>query len=464
MDFAEVVGKMRDWFGSVGETLSYAFGKWRPWFIAGFVVIFAGLVIWARMGFMFEVSRFFAQTPPTTTTTDPNCGPSIPENGRFEWEYAADWPDCSESGSRFSPQDEFFAGADVGACHPDGLHLVWRGIFRPKATCSFEDTAGVELSEGQGIRTEHSNPRVINNDWPDDEGGRAVMFYDANAANCGSVHLFGAFWADGLPGVYKHNNAGNTGWHVVLNYGRDCSGATGEKTPGGVGGTGGGGGGSCPQHPGGARPATVTAACQEGTIRVSWQNPLELNAAVNSLLRNVNGDNGRFIFEEGGCWNTFGIGNAVDADIQPGNTYSYRVKTDAAVVSNTVSIKVNEDGTCQPVETVVPPPPTTSPVPTPTLTPFPSIPASPTATPRPTVAVTATPRPTQTPGFVSVTPPPGGGVGTAGQTPTGPGGATLVAFVLASLTALLYVSYTHTDRSRRREVRRFEHDSMDFRN
>lgn len=59
----------------------------------------------------------------------------------------------------------------------------------------------------------------------------------------------------------------------------------------------------------------------------------------------------------------------------------------------------------------------------------------------------------------------GGGIGGAGQTPTGPGEAVFLAFMLASVTVLLYVSYTHTTLFRRREIQKVsdDRDSMDFR-
>jgi hypothetical protein len=108
-----------------------------------------------------------------------------------------------------------------------------------------------------------------------------------------------------------------------------------------------------------------------------------------------------------------------------------------------------------------------SPTPTPTTvviigTPTPT--ATETPTPSTVIVVVGTTPPGYTippPGYTlapgetlppGVTIVPGSGAGTAGGVATGPGEATMLALVLASLTALLYVSYTHTNLFKRREA------------
>jgi hypothetical protein len=59
---------------------------------------------------------------------------------------------------------------------------------------------------------------------------------------------------------------------------------------------------------------------------------------------------------------------------------------------------------------------------------------------------------------------PSAGIGDAGVVSTGPAEAGFLAFALASVAALLYVSYTHTAPFRKKEITSFssDRDHMDF--
>jgi hypothetical protein len=134
---------------------------------------------------------------------------------------------CVEGQSNINPQEAFYVGVNVQACHPNGLHLVWRADVRNKASCDMKLAADRQLSEGAGITTQVS-ANVTNMDWPNGQAGNATMTYNPATLNCGSVHLWGAFWASGPQS--SNLNAGNTGYHVVLNYGKDCGATTPTPT------------------------------------------------------------------------------------------------------------------------------------------------------------------------------------------------------------------------------------------
>jgi uncharacterized repeat protein (TIGR01451 family) len=164
----------------------------------------------------------------TTTPAASTCGPSIPAGGTFDWslDKNENWDiNCVEGQSNINPQEPFYIGVNVKTCHPNNLHLVWRADYRNKSSCDMKMAPDRQLSEGAGITTRVAS-NVTNMDWPNGAGGTAVMTYDSAYAKCGSVHLWSAFWSDGSP-----VNAGNTGYHVVLNYGKDCGTVTPTVVP-----------------------------------------------------------------------------------------------------------------------------------------------------------------------------------------------------------------------------------------
>lgn len=184
-------------------------------------------------GLCCSVAIAATTTPPLPTTTGTpasTCGPSIPDGGAFNWQYVKNenWDtNCVEGQSNINPQEAFYVGVNVQACHPNGLHLVWRADVRNKASCDMKLAADRQLSEGAGITTQVS-ANVTNMDWPNGQAGNATMTYNPATLNCGSVHLWGAFWASGPQS--SNLNAGNTGYHVVLNYGKDCGATTPTPT------------------------------------------------------------------------------------------------------------------------------------------------------------------------------------------------------------------------------------------
>lgn len=202
----------------------------RTWWIVGLGVVVALIVVWGVYGgFSLQFSRFFAGQEPLPTPIPGNCGPSVPAGGDFNWGYTTNdsWPTCSGTNG-VVPGTDYWVKTSVGTCHPNGLHLVWRAEHRDVATCD-TGLAGGALAEGAGITTEVTN--FSNMDLPDGVGGTATMHYIPSTFTCGSVRLWGAFWASG-EGNSPAKNAGYTGYYQVLNYGTDCSAAT--PTPAGT--------------------------------------------------------------------------------------------------------------------------------------------------------------------------------------------------------------------------------------
>ncbi|HXV26945.1 MAG TPA: hypothetical protein VD862_02910 [Candidatus Paceibacterota bacterium] len=223
-------------------------------------------------------------------------------------------------------------------------------------------------------------------------------------------------------------------------------------------------------------PATLTAQCTGGNglpVILNWNIPV--GAVANSIIkRNITaGTEGQFV--------TGILDNAttyLDSDLEPGNTYSYTHKAHASVASEPVVVTMSASGVCS-VQGASP---------SPTGTPFTSVPPSPTGTPG-TVVITPPPGddfdgdgvsdadecPTASLGYCQDSDGDGspdfadatdGRIGGAAATATGPGEVTMVSLLLAALVALLYVSYTHTGTFRRREVHGLKEDQgpMDFRN
>lgn len=257
----------------------------------------------------------------------------------------------------------------------------------------------------------------------------------------------------------------------------------------------------------GVEPAELTATCQAGpAVRLEWNIPL--GAVANGIIRRLDGEDGQFLTDIGRLQTNF-----TDSDLESGNTYSYQHKAHASVESNIVEVVIEDDGTCliaggssvPPVSTNTPPPGTSTSTPAPGATCGDGVCVSgescsscsadcgtcsstcgdgscgfgesasncaddcgsPGARCGDSVcdsheSCSSCSNDCGTCGSTGGST--GGQVGAAGQTPTGPGAATLLAFMLASVTALLYVSYTHTSLFRRREVQKVTGDDhMDFR-
>ena len=192
------------------------------------------------------------------------CGPSIPEGGEFDWGFTTSepWGDC-QAGASNAGAGTYWTEVSVGTCHPNGLHLVWRAEHRQQASCDL-GLAGAGISEGQGITTDNGNFNSAN-DLPNGQAGTARMTYNASTFKCGSVRMYGAFWADGQPGVYVWNNAGNTGYYKVINYGVNC-----------------GAGGATPAPTGGATPAPTVIGTPLPSVNPVACAPLTQNVAANA--------------------------------------------------------------------------------------------------------------------------------------------------------------------------------------
>lgn len=285
----DIIKKIRDTVKRWGHSTAIFYRANRGVIIGGLTVISILLIVWARLGFTVQVSRFFAApvespigpaaegggaplvnpnastqscgslggtvclartasgcgagytdvgqkttdcdsgygfccaptsttsptpTPASTPTPSSACGPSVPEGGTFSWSFRTSepWGDCANGTA-----PTYWTLVNVDACHPNGLHLVWRAEHRDKASCDI-GLAGTSIAEGSGITTNVTN--FSNMDLPDGQAGSAQMTYDPKTFKCGSVRLWGAFWASGPESNNK--NAGNTGYYKVINYGVDC--------------------------------------------------------------------------------------------------------------------------------------------------------------------------------------------------------------------------------------------------
>jgi hypothetical protein len=232
------------------------------------------------------------------------------------------------------------------------------------------EPSGADLNKITDPAFTRVEPLDFKSCWNDPTGsnpckGKYDTRYAINTYTCGRVfaaHNWRHYTGEGN-GKDQSGGAGVVA--VVFNYGRDCTGSASEKAPGSVG---------VPGGPGGCPPTPVQSQVQAATLQVqcgatknllTWQNPLTLNAAVNTVLRTVNGLQSSFVFSEGGCWNSFGIGTYTDSNLQAGNTYTYRIKTHANVASNAVSCRNGVQVSTPPSPSSIPsstPIPTSSPV------------------------------------------------------------------------------------------------------
>lgn len=194
------------------------------WIIISAALIVTAFVVWGVYGgFSLQISRFFAGQEPLPSTIPGNCGAPVSQGGDFSWNFRTSepWGACGDGSAA-----TYSTTVNVDPCHPNGLHLVWRAEHRNQASCDI-GLAGDSIGEGAGITTSVNN--FSDMDLPDGQGGSATMTYTSSTYNCGSVRMWGAFWAAGPESQAK--NAGYTGYYKVINYGKDC----------GAGGAGGGG-------------------------------------------------------------------------------------------------------------------------------------------------------------------------------------------------------------------------------
>lgn len=216
-----------------------------------------------QAGFRIECTRsgssvmsdpvFVTITQSTSTT------PSYCSEGFWDLKSNEDWsPDCVEGQSNINPASPYWVQANVNACHPKDLHLVWRADHRNKASC--DPRLGATESLGKGITTDVTGFR--DNDLPNGVAGTARMTYDPAAFNCGSIHMYGAFWSGG-----QGQETGD-GWHLVFNYGKDCGAATPLPGP----------------KPG---AAVLKATCTGNQATLTWNIPA--GATENVIRKIVNG-------------------------------------------------------------------------------------------------------------------------------------------------------------------------------
>lgn len=201
-----------------------------------------------------EVTGGGGQPPPPTPTPAQFC-----DEGFWSIRSNEDWsPECVEGQSNINPASAYWVQANVDACHPKDLHLVWRADHRNKASC--DPRLGATESLGKGITTDVTG--FVSNDLPNGVAGTARMTYDPAAFNCGSIHLYGAFWSGG-----QGQETGD-GWHLVFNYGKDCGAATPPPGP----------------KPG---AAVLKVTCTGNQATLTWNIPV--GATENVIRKIVNG-------------------------------------------------------------------------------------------------------------------------------------------------------------------------------
>jgi len=411
---------------------------------------------------------------------------------------------------------------------PWEVHLVFlvdggpKAEFNPGVIGAGSSRQGLPESEVSQLITEDTAPsRDFQSCWNfglnprQDTCGKMISIkVNMNTYTCGSVGLQMAWWhrtnnnaAGGQNAIgdsycdkegrcegLKTNRG--TGFISVLNYGKDCTGAPGERAPGRLGAPP--GGGACPPIPAASavKPANLTVQCGTTQNVLTWQNPKTLNAAVNSVLRGAKPPTGNetaaFVWGEGGCWNTFGISTYTDKDVKPGYTYRYVIKTHPAVRSNEVFCKDGVQVTPTPGVSSSPiPEPSGGPSPAPTvITPTPFTPGGPgpgdsdgDGVPDSVECPNGEPCPDTdgdgTPDWLDTDSDNDGipdgqdcnrlvagtcGAGSASTVQTGPGEATLLALIVSAVVALLYASYTHSPVYKQREAEEVSRDQepMDF--
>lgn len=246
------------------------------------------------------------------------CGTSVVQGGQFDWgiRTSEPWGDCADGKA-----PTYWVDVNVGACHPNGLHLVWRAEHRNQASCNI-GLAGDGIAEGSGITTAVTG--FSNMDLPNGQAGTAQMTYDPKTFACGSVRLWGAFWAAGPESQAK--NAGYTGYYKVINYGTDCGGTSGS-------------GPSVPAAtptPGPTEPVTCAPASQT----VSVGQIAQLTAA---------GGNGTFQWDvSGGGVVQQGGNQAISISYSTSGTKTVRVNSGTATATCTVSVAGAATGTPSP--------------------------------------------------------------------------------------------------------------------
>jgi uncharacterized repeat protein (TIGR01451 family) len=382
----EFMRKLRMRFGIWRSSLVSFWRANRSMVLGGLTIISILLIVWARLGFTFDISRFYAAPEiPACTDVGGTCKSSCGFNETIVT------ADCGGAGSCCRPADETscpLSPQNVGT----GMCVV-RVIEKQGATFTVEfeidasafpgcqpaydlrfDTFGF-VSAGDDPNAP-SDGAVFNNiQRPVSTGTykitetRSYTFKTAGSKrvfNTGRIAGAGAFCT--LPtsgyvdiGTVTDADLGGGGG------GADIDGATPSPTPVGAS--------ACiTPAPGPHTASTLTVQCGTTQNVLTWTLPAGND--TNTLIKNVDGADGFVINANLQCHTTT---TYTDTDVQPGHTYTYRHKAFADRTSNFV--------TC-------PPPATPTPIPTPLPTP----------TPSPVVTGTPTPLPTPTPATLTCAP------------------------------------------------------------
>ena len=197
-----------------------------------------------------------------TAATAPPSGPpgggtTFCNTGFFTLAQNEEWDsNCVEGQNTINLASPYFAQANVDACHPQNLHLVWSAAHRNKATCDPFAAGG----PATGITTDVTN--FTNMDLPNGVAGTARMTYNPAAYNCGSIMIHGTFWSN------NQDLTPGEGYVLIFNYARDCGAATPPPGP----------------KPG---AAVLKVTCTGNQATLTWNIPA--GATENIIRKIVNG-------------------------------------------------------------------------------------------------------------------------------------------------------------------------------
>lgn len=491
MEFSELFHAIGDALSNVANRVSFIIRNYWKALILFVLAIGAVAVITIQSGFIVEIGKFFATEPtgtavncePVTAAMDwkaptgvtiapsgkPYCTPPLGADTSFPGCFIVDYnnpeytnfADLNAIGdptnlvTRYGTRVQTVSsqGMAKNLC-PWTVHYTFLSIGSKKSGGEPRGPDMIQSTEEAFTRSAPGDSQDIESCWNSGVVSTCLtevkhkITYDINAFTCGRVFA-GSSW-DHFKNASGASTYGNPGFAVVFNYGRDCSGSSAERAPGSISG-GSGSSGSCPAAPDASKVKAAQLTVQCGTTQnvLTWQNPLTLNAAVNSVIRNEippgGSDISKFVFTEGGCWNTFGIGTYTDKDVKSGYTYTYTIKTHNTVRSNSVTCKNGSQVASSPIISTATPAVTT----TPTITTIGE------TTPTP-VAIEIPVNTFQTPPAIS-TPLPTSSTSPSGVS-TGPDDVVILALMISSIVALAYVTYARSPSGRQAEAEEVSKD------
>lgn len=330
----------------------------RGLILSGLTIVSILLIVWARLGFTFQIGKFFAASngadPSQCFSWDANGSP----DGNFAQFNAIGNPSNVVAGGGYSTL--VYRGHYTNNCDYQ-VHLLFNS--------SGGNSAGGTPVSPQDFATDSAFTRNPLDVAPH-TNGTWEFTYNVNAFNCGRINANAAWRFNAFPSAPADTGV----FAVVFNYGVACTGSGGGATP------------TPTATPSGASVLSVQCGITQNVL--TWT--LVSGRSANSILKGVDGAAQDWVC--GGPNNiapctSLNVNTFTDTNVSAGHTYLYTHKAAADLTSNRV--------TCpSPTPT---PTSTASPTPTGTATPTPSTTGSPTPTPTATTSPTPTPTVTPTP-------------------------------------------------------------------